>query len=136
MSDNPPILYCRCAFARVIPEEVKDQVLSGLLASEQPFDSVPDLCEMSARKDPQLERLAKTSGLRIVACYPRAVRWLFSAAGSPLDSDKVDILNMRTETAQTICSKLGVAVPDSEDPEHPESDNEPSPPSTESGARS
>lgn len=113
MSENRPILYCRCAYAKVVPEEVKDQVLERLIDSGQAFESVTDLCEMSARKDPGLIPLSKQDGLRIVACYPRAVKWLFSAAGAPIDSQsiqsgQIEILNMRTDTAETICGKLGI----------------------------
>ncbi|MFM8570614.1 MAG: hypothetical protein ACKOAU_03355 [Pirellula sp.] len=113
MSENRPILYCRCAYAKVVPEGVKDQVLERLLDSGVAFESVTDLCEMSARKDPGLVPLSKQQGLRIVACYPRAVKWLFSAAGAPIDaqsiqSGQIEILNMRTDTSETICGKLGI----------------------------
>jgi hypothetical protein len=113
MSDQRPILYCRCAYAKVLAEDVKDQVLERLIDSGMPFESVSDLCEMSARKDPGLVPLSQQEGLRIVACYPRAVKWLFSAAGAPIDpksieTGRIEILNMRTDSADTICSKLGI----------------------------
>ena len=113
MSQTRPILYCRCAYAKVVPEDVKDQVLERLLDSGEPFESVSDLCEMSARKDPGLIPLSKQEGLRIVACYPRAVKWLFSAAGAPIDPSsiqegKIEILNMRSDSPDAICSKLGI----------------------------
>lgn len=99
MSDAPaPILYCHCAFAKVVPKKTKDEVLRRLAESDVPFEAVPDLCEMSARKDPALARHAATEGLRTVACYPRAVRWLYHAAGSPLPKD-AEVRNMRTEEA-------------------------------------
>ena len=100
------ILYCRCAYARVIAPEVKDEVLQRLTQSGVPFEAVPDLCEMSARRDPALKRLAAQDGVKIAACYPRAVRWLFSAAQAPLPKDTVDILNMRVDSAETIAGHL------------------------------
>jgi hypothetical protein len=99
---RPFVVYCRCAYADVVPVDVKDRVLDGLCESEQSFDGVADLCEMSARRDPELQRLAETKNTKIVACYPRAVRGLFEAAGAPLDEDGVAILNMRTETSDAI----------------------------------
>jgi hypothetical protein len=128
MSQNRPILYCRCAYAKVVPEDVKDQVLARLLDSGEPFESVSDLCEMSARKDPGLVPLSQQDGLRIVACYPRAVKWLFSAAGAPIDpaslqEGKIEILNMRSESSESICSRLGIpnlGVPQCSDPESDE----------------
>ncbi|MFN7737204.1 MAG: hypothetical protein ACK52S_14160 [Pirellula sp.] len=106
MKPQRSVLFCRCAFARVVPDDVKNDVLKHLVHSAEPFDAVGDLCEMSARKDPTLVDLAAQGNLTVVACYPRAVKWLFSAAGAPLPTEGVEVLNMRTEDAQTICQRL------------------------------
>lgn len=106
MAQAAKILYCRCAYAKVIAPEVKDEVLQRLTQSGVPFEAVPDLCEMSARRDPALKRLAAEDGIKIAACYPRAVRWLFSAAQSPLTKDTVEIVNMRADSAGTVVERL------------------------------
>jgi len=100
----PRVLYCHCAFAQVVPKDVKTRVLENLTASSCSFDAVPDLCEMSARRDPALAQIA-AAGTTIVACYPRAVKWLFSAAGTPLAED-ARILNMREQPAEEISAHL------------------------------
>ena len=100
------IVYCRCAYAKVVPQDVKDAVLSALAQSGADFDAAPDLCEMSARKDERLLRLAGHGPVTIAACYPRAVRWLFSAAGVALDTERVRILNMREQSAAEIVSEI------------------------------
>lgn len=101
------ILYCHCAYAQVITEAVKNEVLDRLATSDVSFEAVADLCELSARKDPALKRLADGTGeLRIAACYPRAVRWLFSAAGAPLPVTGVSVRNMRTEAPADIVTAL------------------------------
>jgi hypothetical protein len=105
MSTTPRILYCHCAFARVVPADVKSGVLTRLAASNVEFEAVPDLCEMSARRDPRLAELAAPGAHRIAACFPRAVRGLFEAAGSPLP-ESTEILNMRTESADRIAEAL------------------------------
>ena len=46
----PAILYCHCRYAQVVPPEVKSEVLERLCASGLPFEAVPDLCELSARR--------------------------------------------------------------------------------------
>jgi hypothetical protein len=102
----PNLVYCRCTYARVVPRQVKDGVLEALSASGVDFDAVPDLCEMSARRDPRLAEIAGGRTVTIAACYPRAVRWLFSSAGSPLDKERVTILNMREETAETVAASM------------------------------
>ncbi len=99
------IVYCHCAYAKIVPPEVKQDVLRRLSDSGAAFDAVPDLCEMSARKDPALAELAGENALEIVACYPRAVRWLFHAAGSPLPAEGIEILNMRTDEAEPIVQR-------------------------------
>lgn len=99
------IVYCRCAYAQVIPAAVKDEVLALLSASGAAFEAVPDLCALSARKDPSLQRIAAQPDLRIAACFPRAVRWLFHAAGSPLPEAGAEVLNMRSETAASVAAR-------------------------------
>ena len=96
------ILYCHCAYARVVPAETKNAVLEGLAASGVEFEAVPDLCEMAARKDPRLAELAKDSPLRIAACYPRAVKWLFASAGVNIDECKPSVYNMRADSAEQV----------------------------------
>jgi len=61
---------------------------------------------MSARKDPALRKLVEGGDVKIVACYPRAVKWLFHAAGAPLPKEGVEVLNMREQTADAIISGL------------------------------
>ena len=100
------ILYCHCAYARVIAGEVKSEVLRRLSESGRAFDAVADLCDMSARKDPALRRIAQTGRVQIVACHARAVKWLFHAAGTPLPEEGVEILNMREESAEAIVGGL------------------------------
>ena len=103
---KPRILYCHCAYARVVPKGVKERVLRELSDSGLAFDAVADLCEMSARRDPSLPQLAQTEGVKIAACYPRAVKWLFAAAGAPLPAEGVQILNMRVDPAESIVDSL------------------------------
>jgi hypothetical protein len=103
VSGNAPrILYCHCAYAKVVPPEVKTAVLNGLSEANVEFDAVPDLCEMSARGDPRLRELAAGESLHIAACYPRAVKWLFASAGAALPDHTVRVWNMRVETAAAV----------------------------------
>ncbi|MEM8934555.1 MAG: hypothetical protein AAGE94_25400 [Acidobacteriota bacterium] len=107
-TDTPErrILYCHCAFARVVDENAKAEVLAGLADSGVAFDAVPDLCELAARRDPTLARLAASGDVELVACYPRAVRWLFHAADSPLPEEGVTIHNMREDEPATILGRV------------------------------
>lgn len=100
------IVYCNCTYAKVIPAETKRQVLRELSASGVSFDAIADLCELSARGDPALKRIAESGCVKIVACFPRAVKWLFHAAHAPLGDDGVEVLNMREQSAREIVPLL------------------------------
>jgi hypothetical protein len=115
MTDETPadaarIVYCRCAYAQVVPVAVKDAVLEGLAAAGRGFEMVPDLCEMAARRDPHLAELARGDRpLKIFACWPRAVQGLFVLADAPLPKQGVEILNMRTDSAETLLAGVPAA---------------------------
>ena len=100
------ILYCHCKYAQVVPASVKGEVLARLSGAGVAFDAVADLCEMSARKDPTLARLAAPGRTKIAACFPRAVKWLFHAAGHPIDESQVTVLNMREQSADDVLDAL------------------------------
>jgi hypothetical protein len=108
-SDSPGILFCNCTYAQVIDPTVKAAVLRSLCDSGKSFEAVADLCEMSARKDPALRRLAAGGAVKIAACYPRAVKWLFNGAGAPLDPACTEVLNMRELAAAAVCERLFAA---------------------------
>jgi hypothetical protein len=107
MSETPPrILYCHCQYAQVIPRDVKDAVLKRLCDSGVAFEAVADLCEMAARRDPALQRLAANGAIKIAACFPRAVKGLFHQANADLPIETTEVLNMRTQTAEEVCAAL------------------------------
>ncbi|MFN7141528.1 MAG: hypothetical protein ACK4UN_19545, partial [Limisphaerales bacterium] len=98
--------YCHCAYAQVVPKEVKEAVLRKLAEANVSFEAVADLCESSARRDDALKRLASSGPIKIAACYPRAVKWLFAAAQAPLTVGCAEIANMRVESADVIIERL------------------------------
>jgi len=107
MSQTPPtILYCHCQYAQVVPKEVKEAVLKKLCDSGVAFEAVADLCEMAARRDPGLQRLAGTGSVKIAACFPRAVKGLFHQAHADLSPERTEVLNMRTLTAEDVIAAL------------------------------
>ena len=106
MSATPRIVYCHCQYAQVVPKEAKEVVLQQLCQSGRPFEAVADLCELSARKDPLLHEIAQEGRVKIIACYPRAVKWLFSAAGAALDPATVQVCNLRVDSAQTVIQAI------------------------------
>jgi hypothetical protein len=106
MNGQENIVYCNCSHADVVPTDVKREVLRSLSASGVAFDALADLCAMSARRDPTLKRVTDRGHVRIAACFPRAVKWLFAAGGAPLPEDGTEILNMRSQSARDVVSRL------------------------------
>lgn len=107
MSDSAPkLLYCRCAYAQVVPQAVKDEVLARLCDSGASFETVADLCEMAAHRDERLKAFAAGAPLKIAACYPRVVKGLFTQCGAPLPTEGVEILNMRVQNAEQIAEQM------------------------------
>ncbi len=107
MSESPvKLLYCRCAYAQVVPQAVKDEVLARLCDSGASFESVADLCEMAAHRDERIKAFAAGAPLKIAACYPRVVKGLFTQCGAKLPEEGVEILNMRTDTAEAIATSM------------------------------
>lgn len=97
---EPTIIFCQCKYAQVLPEPVKTAALKALTESGQTFELVDDLCELSARRDATMARIASSGAVKIAACFPRAVKWLFHAAGTPLREEQAEVVNLRTLSAE------------------------------------
>jgi len=106
MAGNTEILLCNCERSDVVSASVKRQVLSALERSGAGFTLVSDLCAMAAKYDPALRRIASAPDVRIAACFPRAVRGLFAAAGVDLPDSGVTFANMREQTAEGVTDAL------------------------------
>ncbi|MBN2314109.1 MAG: hypothetical protein JXM79_09280 [Sedimentisphaerales bacterium] len=100
------IIYCTCGYYPIISNQVKEKVLEALKNTDAEFEAVSDLCRMCAERDPALQRWVQSDSIKIIACYPRAIKWLFHAAGAPLPSEGVEILNMRCLSAEAIIAAL------------------------------
>jgi len=106
MPKNTLTIYCHCAYYQLVAEQIKSGVLNAIKDTSPDFEAVADLCKMCADRDTALKLWAKTKSLKIVACYPRAVRWLFHAAGAPLPKKGVEFFNMRVDNTEKIISSL------------------------------
>jgi NAD-dependent dihydropyrimidine dehydrogenase PreA subunit len=93
-----------------VTDDARRQVLEALAASGAAFEAVADLCGLAARRDPLLKKIAAGGPLQIIACYPRAVRWLFAYAGAPLPKEAV-IHNLRTQGAAHVLARLAPREP-------------------------
>ena len=106
MPETLSVIVCECSHSDIIPQDVKRDVSAKLQEAGIAVDTVPDLCGLAARRDPMLEQVARADSIRIVACFPRAVKCLFDAAGAPLPAEGVSILNMRAQSAEGIVQMI------------------------------
>ena len=104
--ENVKVVFCNCGYIDIIDGDVKASVLKAGCASGVDLEVTQDLCELAAKKDAKLKKWAQAGMLYIIACHSRAVRWLFEAGGAWLDIEKTEFLNMRTDSAEEIVSKL------------------------------
>jgi NAD-dependent dihydropyrimidine dehydrogenase PreA subunit len=104
------ILACDCVHRNVIPAAVKQQVLDSLKAAGKQVTIVADLCGMAASNDPILRDLVSARNPIVLACHPRAVKWLLHAAGMDPLPVSLSILNLRTQSAGTILAQLGLTL--------------------------
>ena len=100
------ILLCTCEHFHAVPEETVSAVRAALDQTGAAVEEVDDLCGLAARHDERLAPLARSAQPVVIACYPRAVRWLFAAAGAPLDDGRCALLNMHEQGADEIARRL------------------------------
>lgn len=104
----PLVLYCNCGYYDLVPDKTRAAIFSAPVESGCEFEAVQDLCELAAGRDPRLKHWAQREDLTIIACFARSIKWLFHAAGAPLDFNKVRVLNARGQSPEKIISALGL----------------------------
>ena len=100
------VLVCQCARARVLPQATVQATQRRLRTAGIPCLEVDDLCAWSARKDPRLRRFANERASVVLACQPRAVRWLFAAAGVPLALERTQLVHLEDPAADELLKTM------------------------------
>ncbi len=104
------ILFCACSFSNLLDNELLLRLIKAANDAGKEYEVVDDLCRIAAKKP---ERLKMMGGATVVACYPRAVKSLFSNAGCCTE----EVINIRknggeetdsTEWFKTTASFLGL----------------------------
>ncbi len=100
------VVFCSCAHYETIPQTTKQQIFDSLRDADIAVEAVADLCGMAANRHPRLRHWAQAEQLSIIACFPRAIQWLFKAAGVPLNLERTHLLNMRTQSVEEIVDAI------------------------------
>jgi Pyruvate/2-oxoacid:ferredoxin oxidoreductase delta subunit len=97
------VLICRCVRAHVVSPEAAAAAQSELGKTGVSCQVVDDVCELAAHQDAGLKSFAQRDGGLILACQPRALRWLMSAAGAPINPARTELRHLHsTDAAQCL----------------------------------
>jgi Pyruvate/2-oxoacid:ferredoxin oxidoreductase delta subunit len=99
------VIFCQCKNAQIISPQIRETLTSWFSQNQVAHTCVDDLCGLAAKKDSRLGEWAADENLVVIACFQRAIRWLFAMAGVNL-KDSTLILNQRVSSAQEIIGQL------------------------------
>lgn len=99
------VIFCQCKNAEIISAEVKAGIADWFKANQVIVVCVNDLCGLAAKKDERLRQWTADENLIVIACFGRAVRWLFALGGAEM-KDTARIFNQRVQSAQEIIERL------------------------------
>ncbi len=108
--NQPAIIFCNCEYEGSLPDTVKQPVLDALTKSSIDFNFVCDLCGLAAQKDQWFSGLEHDQNYTIIACAPRALKWLFHLAGSKIPVNTA-VLNMHEMNSDAILQSLNIEKP-------------------------
>lgn len=111
------IIVCQCKNSCLIPDDVMNPVLEMLKKTSQKVYCVDDLCALAAGQDDLFQQWSDDDDLTIFACFPRAVKALFSQAKANLPVS-AKMINLRTaESPDSIFENLPSNQKNDNDPE-------------------
>lgn len=95
MSTANHILLCNCSDAGIGDPERRETIRQALIERHIPFTETNDLCQLAAKPDARLDRFANCDSLTVIACHPRAVKWMLQAAGLATDNMNLILIDLR-----------------------------------------
>ncbi len=109
--DYSKIIYCRCAYNNSITEESRELFNKILQSSKKELLVLDDLCAMATQKNSELIDFVKNGSITIIACHPRAVKWLLFRAGVEMNIlDNLQYLDMTKYPFAELCKEAGVEI--------------------------
>jgi len=100
------ILFCKCESSDLVSVNARIKISYFLEKSCLEYIEVTDFCNKIALSESWIKTLAASSTLSVIACYPRAVEWLFHAAGVSIKEKNITYFNMREQKADDIISEI------------------------------
>lgn len=88
-------VYCDCAGYNLVDPAVHNFTMAALEASGASFSRVPDLCRICVERDIILKNWKNSEKLVVIACFPRAVKWLLKMADFDFPATNLEVYNLR-----------------------------------------
>lgn len=111
-NDDNCALICCCSQRGLIPAASVDAAHTELSAQGWQTRVVPDLCDMATQAPHALRVLAETREFLVVACRPRATRWLLHLAGVSRSVSQIQFQDLRPGSL-THTSSASTTIPPS-----------------------
>ena len=100
---NNTIIFCNCSDSEIVSNEKKIEINAILKNINTDIIHISDLCGLAAHHKAELKKVFGVStNFKLIACFPRVIKWLFQIAEISLNDKNVDILNARTLTVDEI----------------------------------
>lgn len=105
------VVFCNCSHSSVTPQATRHEVLEGLSAAGIEIIGFDDLCGAAARRDERLVELADAQSVDVIACRPRALKWLLHRGGARMALDSVRFFDMHEERSSDILAAVLAGKP-------------------------
>ena len=99
------IILCCCADYKTIAPERLQQLLAATDNANIELQLFADLC-LETVSNPEYFKNLEQDATIVAACYPRTVKSLLAATGA---TATLEVINLRTDDINTICSKLEIS---------------------------
>lgn len=112
MAQIRKILLCRCTCGKALPADAVGQAIASLGGDcpQGELTVVDDMCELAQRQDPTLAALLESDHLTVLACAPRAVRWLLAKCSPAADPSRLQLLDLREDSSVAISAMRPTGV--------------------------
>ena len=111
---GPLTVFCQCAHREYLSPETRRALAASLRAAAVDLWEVRDLCEATVSDAAGLARLRAAERVTVLACRPRAVRWLLHAGGVDMAPDRLTVVDLRTLSPEAALHACGLTRVDGE----------------------
>ena len=92
-------IFCNCSYSGIITQDTKEKIFEKVQKFDTKLLAISDLCFASVKKE-KLQILNNYKKINIIACYPRAVKWILHNAGVDIDNKEIKYFNMRAQRVE------------------------------------